>query len=120
MDASDGPRNLDERRKLVRFDLQAPARIEVSKEAGHKDVLSLMTRDISSMGAYVQTAQPLAEGQTVKLELLLSLDMLKRLSGEKGNARIKVRGKVIRSDAGGMAIAFDTRFKIMSTSETGF
>ena len=113
-------RNKEERRKLERFDLKAPTKIEVPIEDGRKDVISLVTRDVSCMGAYLQTTQPLSEGLTVKLELLLSLDQLRKLSGAAGNARIKVRGKVIRSDPEGMAIAFDTRFHILATNETGF
>ena len=102
-----------DRRRLERFDLQAPTKIEVLLEAGRKDVLSLLTRDISSMGAYVKTSQPLPEGMHVKLELLLSLEILKRMMGQKGDAKIKVRGQVLRSDREGMAIVFDTKYKIL-------
>lgn len=108
----------EERRRLERFDLQAPTKIEVQLDTGHKDVLSLMTRDISSMGAYVQTGRPLPEGVPVKLELLLSLELLRKFLGQKGRARIRVRGRVIRSDQEGMAIQFDTKYKILAASGT--
>ncbi len=115
MTATAGSPGQEERRRLERFDLQAPARIEIQVEPGRKDVVTLTTRDISSMGAFVRTAEPLEEGRSVKLELLLSMDLLRRFVGEKGKAKIRVRGTVVRADREGMAIAFDSRYKISAT-----
>jgi len=110
----------EERRRLERFDLQAPTRIVIRMDSGRRGVLSLMTRNVSSMGAFVNTAQPLPEGMPVKLELLLSAGLLKRLLGEGEKARIRVRGKVIRSDREGMAIEFDTRYKFVAANGANF
>lgn len=104
---------MEERRTLQRFDLQAPTRVEVELEGGKRDVLSLATRDISSAGAFIATNQPLTAGMHVRLEMLLSLDMLKRFVGEGGKAKVRVKGKVIRSDSNGMAILFDSKYKIL-------
>ena len=48
------------------------------------------------------------------MELLISLDMLRTLAGEKKTAKIKVKGRVIRVDAEGIAIRFDNTYKIMA------
>jgi hypothetical protein len=120
MKAKDHQATREERRRLERFELQTPTRIEVQIEAGHKDFFSLITRDISSRGAYVNTAQPLPEGLLVKLELLLSPEMLRKMVGEMGKAKIRVRGRVIRSDSEGMAIEFESRYKILAFSGASF
>ena len=101
---------------MQRFDLQASTRIEVQQEDGRRGVISFMTRDISSMGAFIETAQPLPEGAPVRLELMLPLDLLQRIVGKDARAKVKVRGKVIRAEEGGMAIQFDRRFKIIATN----
>jgi hypothetical protein len=103
----------DNRRHMERFDLQAPMKIEVRKRAGRREVLTCVTRDISSMGAFVETDRPLPEGVPLRLELLLTLDMLERIVGNAG-ARVKVRGKVLRTEEGGMAIQFERGFKIVA------
>jgi hypothetical protein len=109
-----------ERRRLERFDLQASAKIIFECEGGTQESLSLMTRDVSSSGAYILTPRPLPEGMPVRLELLLSLDVLMKILGEGGQAKVKVKGKVIRADDCGMAIVFDNKFKFltMATSST--
>jgi len=103
---------MEERRRLERFELNAPARVIVQTEGGTKEELDLMTKDVSSGGAFLFSAQPLAEGVNVKMELLISLDMLQKLAGEKKAAKIKVKGMVIRVDAEGIAIRFDSTYKI--------
>jgi hypothetical protein len=106
----------EDRRRLQRFDLQAPTRIEVQQDGGRHGVLNFLTKDISSMGAYIETAQPLPEGAPVRLELTLSMELLYRIVGKGAGAKVKVRGKVIRAEEGGMAIKFDRRFKIVAAA----
>lgn len=101
---------------MQRFDLQASTRIEVQQRDGRQDVLSFVTRDISSMGAFIETAEPLPEGVPVRLELMLSLELLKRIVGREARAKVKVRGKVIRAEEDGMAIQFDRKFKIVAAN----
>jgi hypothetical protein len=101
-----------ERRKLERFDLQAPAKLRVEREGTRSDFVSLVTRDISSSGVYVATDQPLEIGARVKLELLISLDMISRMIGEGGKAKVKVDGQVVRADGKGVAIQFVNKFKM--------
>ncbi len=109
-----------ERRKLERFNLQTPARLRVEGEGIRSEVLSLVTRDISSSGVFITTDQPLPQGAPVKLELLISLDMIRRILGESGKARVKVDGHVIRAEDRGMAIEFRGRFKIQPVHGPSF
>ena len=103
---------MEERRRLERFELNAPARVIVQTEGGAKEELDLTTKDVSSGGAFLFSSQPVSEGASVKMELLISLSMLRELAGEKKAAKIKVKGRVIRVDAEGIAIRFDSTYKI--------
>ncbi len=103
---------MEERRRLERFELNAPARVTVQTEGGTKEELDLTTKDVSSGGAFLFSSQPLSEGANVRMELLISLDMLRKLAGEKRAAKIKVKGRVIRVDTEGIAIRFDSTYKI--------
>jgi hypothetical protein len=105
---------MDERRKLERFELNTPARILMDLGEGKKEELDLTTKDVSSGGAFIYSDQPLPEGVTVKIEFLISLAMLQKLAGEKGKAKVKVKGKIIRVDENGAAIRFDNKYKITS------
>jgi hypothetical protein len=103
---------MEERRRLERFELNAPAKVIVQTEGGPKEALDLTTKDVSSGGAFLFSSQPFTEGSNVKMELVISLDMLRKLAGEKKAAKIKVKGRVIRVDAEGIAIRFDSSYKI--------
>ena len=97
-----------ERRRLERFDLQVPAKIEVLSSADMVPVTELLTKDICAGGAYFPTKLPLAAGTKVKLDILLPL---RSVSAIPDNTRglIKVNGTVIRSGPAGMAIGFRRR-----------
>jgi len=101
-----------ERRKLERFELEIPATVEVISDLAQEERrrLNLLTSDICSGGAYFHTDQPLAEGTEVNIDLVLSIESLKKLSGKQ--AYIKVSGKVIRSETRGMAICFSPSYRI--------
>jgi len=101
-----------ERRRLERFDLTAPALLIFESESRKSAPVNLTTKDISSAGAYLHCTQPPVEGARVKMELLISPDKLIKLVGEKGRTKIKVRGTVIRVDADGIAIRFESKYKI--------
>lgn len=103
---------MEERRKLERFELITPAHVLIESAIHRREKYDLRTRDISSAGAFLISSQPIAEGTDVRMEFVLSLDMLQKLSGEKGRARVRVKGKVIRSDPDGIAIQFDSNYKI--------
>jgi c-di-GMP-binding flagellar brake protein YcgR len=102
---------MEERRRLERFELSTPARVQLESGKG-KAEYNLTTRDVSSGGAFLYSPQPLPEGAKVKMEFLISLETLQKLAGENGTAQVRVKGKVIRSDSNGVAIRFENGYKI--------
>ncbi len=82
------------KRTIERFDLVLPACL---KSAG-AEKCDTFTRDISSQGAFVQTASPLSLGE--KVELVVTLP--------SGNNYLNATGKVIRVEQDGMAIQFNS------------
>jgi hypothetical protein len=102
---------LNERRKLERFDLKVPAKIQaVDKDQGRGE-LNLITKDICAGGAFFNTTDPLPKETQVKIDLILD-GKLRSLVGKQ--AHVKVTGMVLRSDSMGMAIGFDEDYKIIS------
>ena len=108
---------MDEKRKLERFDLQVPVKIEVIKQDHEKEMLDLLTSNICSGGAFLHTTQPLPKGTEVKIDLILPLDKLKKLENGVQQAYIKVKGTVLRTESTGMAICFDEDYQIRPWSE---
>jgi hypothetical protein len=105
-------------RRLERFDLEMPATIEsLTSDQEEKALLTLLTTNISSGGAYFHTTQPLPEGTQVKIDLVLPLDKLRKLKEEHKKAYIKVTGKVLRTEAEGMAVCFDEDYQIMGSGK---
>jgi hypothetical protein len=110
---------MQERRKLQRFDLHSPAKVQVVTENGREDAIDVVTKDISSSGAFLLSPKPVAEGRTVDVEVVLSFETLHRITGGRGKVIVRVKGKVVRSDETGMAVAFDRRFKLIAPEEFG-
>ena len=100
-----------ERRRLERFDLQVPAKIEVLSSPDTASILELLTKDICAGGAYFPTKTALASGTKVKLDILLPVRNVNTIS-DNTRGLIKVNGTVIRSGPAGMAIGFDTGYLI--------
>ena len=100
-----------ERRRLERFDLQVPAKIEVLSSPDPSSILELLTKDICAGGAYFSTKTALASGTKVKLDILLPVRSVSTLS-DNTRGLIKVNGTVIRSGPAGMAIGFDGGYLI--------
>ena len=103
---------MDERRKLERFELHAPVRFEVENPDNTRDEYELTTRDLSSGGAFLYSSHRFPEGAKARMEILISLEALRKLMGEKNRASVRVKGKVIRSDPNGIAIRFESSYKI--------
>ena len=108
------PVNMKEKRRLERFDLKMPAKIESMTSDQEKRLLNLLTSNISSGGAFFHTTQPLPERSQVKIDLVLPLDNLKKLKDDCKQAYIMVTGRVLRSESEGMAILFDKNYLIRS------
>ncbi len=103
---------MDERRKLERFDLVAPARVLTWSARDERVQHDLTIRDLSSDGAFLYSSHLLPVGTIVKMEFVLVPEAFQKLTMEKGRARVKVKGKVVRSDTQGIAIRFDGNYKI--------
>ena len=103
---------MEERRKLERFLLNTPAWIQIEANGIRQGKLDLVTRDVSSGGAFLYSHQQIPEGANVRTEFYITLDTLEKTLGEEGKAWVRVRGKVIRVDPDGVAIQFDNRYKI--------
>lgn len=103
---------MEEKRKLERFDLKVPARIEGVGNRRDKDILDLITSDICAGGAFFHTDQPLPEGTKVRIDLVLPLAGLRRLLSDYDHAHIKVTGTVLRKEPSGMAICFNRDYLI--------
>ena len=104
---------MEERRELERFKLRLPARIEVLSgvpEAG-RDQINIKTDNICSGGAFFHTLSPLPDGTQVKIHIVLNSKKLR--TPRNSRSHIKVSGNVLRSEATGMAIQFDNRYKII-------
>lgn len=100
----------EDKRRLERFNLGLPSQISVGTGPDQQNI-DLFTRDISSGGAYFHTEAPLPVGTVVKIDLVISLDELKKIESRK--ALIKVSGEVVRSENKGMAICFEKDYKII-------
>ncbi len=109
---------MEERRKLERFGLNSPARLQIIRGSGKPEKLDLTTKDISSDGAFLFAHAPIPEGANVKIDFFISLDTLRKISGEEGSVRVRVNGKVIRTNQDGIAIRFDSKYKITALSDT--
>ena len=109
-------KSMIERRKLQRFKLRFPARIEASPPTPDKEarVLKLETDNICSGGAFFHTLSPLPEGTPVKAEFVLDTQRLRYPKDKR--PLINVRGHVSRTEPTGMAIRFMNDFKILPHS----
>jgi hypothetical protein len=101
---------MQDKRRLQRFDLKVPARVEGLGNG--RVILDLITNDICAGGAFFHTDKPLPEGTKVRIDLMLPLGGLKKLLSEFDHAHIRVTGTVLRINAGGMAICFDRDYSI--------
>jgi len=91
---------MNENRSVERFILKLSVNIKKENTVAE----SAWTKDISSNGVFVLTPNPLEPGSRVNLEVKLPFRSIVNMH-EKNI--LKVRGKVLRVDKGGMAIFFE-------------
>ncbi|MBW2140027.1 MAG: PilZ domain-containing protein [Deltaproteobacteria bacterium] len=103
--------NFSDKRAVTRFDLKLPANITLTGPEDQKTI-NISTTNICSGGAFFYTEKPFDTGTKVKIDIILPIEKLKKLTGRQ--ALIKVSGKVIRSGAKGMAICFDGDYQMTS------
>ena len=99
-----------ERRNYERFDLGLPATVEFL-ELAKRNTLSLTTSNISAGGVFFSTANSIAEGTKVNLNLTVTSKSLEEQTGAQG--LIRVEGRVVRSNSVGTAILFAQNYQIM-------
>jgi c-di-GMP-binding flagellar brake protein YcgR len=109
--------DMNERRKLERFELAGPARI-LLRVGKSRSEISLTTRDVSSGGAFLFSSHAIPTGTDIKMEFMLALELSNKLIGEESRARVRVKGKIIRSDPTGIAVRFESNYKITSLGLT--
>jgi len=102
--------NIMERRKRPRYSLELSSRLHFSGNGRSEEVISLMTGNISSIGAYFRTNSPLPVDTEVSIDFSLQMDSFRQ--GSVREAFMKASGYVIRADARGMAVVFDKTFEI--------
>ena len=103
-----------EQRKLERFDLSIPASIRVvaPDREREKEPINLLTKNICEGGAFFHTSHPLPQGKEVRIEMILPLNGMKLRKIKENRSRIWVKGVVSRSEPDGMAISFQTDYRI--------
>jgi c-di-GMP-binding flagellar brake protein YcgR len=112
-----GRRHMDtnhERRRLERFTIELPAKIEVADAEQRERLLNLFTKDISSGGAYFRTQKPLPVGTEVRVDLVLPLDKLRKFLSDRDKVTVNVTGTVLRAEPRGMAIGFSEDYRFGS------
>ena len=89
-----------ERRKLERFDLRLPAKIE-GLGLGKGVHNSALTRNISAGGAFLETTKHFPENSRINVEVIVPTGVL-----------VKVNGAVLRSEPMGIAVRFDNEYQL--------
>ena len=98
-----------ERRNYERFNLGLPATVEFLEPA-KRNSLSVTTGNISAGGVFFPTANSIAEGTKVRLNLTVTSKHLEEQTGAQG--LIRIRGRVVRSTSVGIAISFAQDYQI--------
>ena len=102
---------MKEQRKHERFQLELPARLEMNSSERTK-IFELQTKDISAAGALLMgTAEQFPTGTRCQLELIVTSERIKELTGVQG--LIKIEGTIVRSTPEGVAVCFDGDCEIL-------
>jgi hypothetical protein len=102
-------------RQFIRYTLPLPVKLE-TMELDKKEVLDLVTRDISASGTFIPTLTSFPEGTRFNLDFTIPSDRIeefKYIKSLKGCS-----GTVVRSTSKGMAIHFDKDCYIMSIARS--
>lgn len=94
---------MEERRKMERYELNLLANIRQDcRQLEECCCRYMISSNISSCGAYLCTASPLAKDTRVYIDVFLP-----DKSNEGELSLIELKGGVVRSEEGGMAVRFD-------------
>ena len=98
-----------ERREIERFKLKLPAKVEVLKP-GERQVFNLVTSSISAKAAYFRMLHPISGNRHVQVRIMFASDFVKKMTGFQ--MKLRVEGRVVRSEPTGMAIQFNEHQKV--------
>jgi len=98
-----------ENRKMERFSLDLAGLLSINGKS-EQGLQKLQTIDICAGGALFQTSETVPLGTEISVDLVLPLDRFKEIKTKR--ALIEVRGKVIRKENNGMAVCFESWYKI--------
>ncbi|MDH3774120.1 MAG: PilZ domain-containing protein [Deltaproteobacteria bacterium] len=102
---------MKEQRKHERFQLELPARLEMNSSE-RTEIFELQTRNISAAGALLSgTTVQFPTGTRCQLELIVTSERIKELTGVQG--LIKIEGTIVRSTPDGVAVCFNGDCEIL-------
>jgi hypothetical protein len=108
-----------DKRKFERFDIMAPARLEIQRPGEKTEKMLLESRDLSAGGVFIKTPKSLPEGSPVKMEIFLHSPEPETLLPSGNATVIIVTGRIIRSTDEGMAICFNDDYDITAMEDPG-
>ena len=109
---------MEESRLAERYSVEAPVTITTDLGDREKTVLG-RTLNISSAGALIEARNHGMEpGLRVRLEVLLSIRMLREVFGFPDRACVKVGGYVVRTCRGSLAVRFDKAYALEPARES--
>ena len=98
---------MGDKRQLERFELDAPAWIDIPRESGPEAHYLVQVQNISSEGAFVKLKSgELPVDERVDMTVSISVKKLTELFGMDDRVVLKMSGKVLRTESDGVAIAF--------------
>ena len=109
---------MENQREFERFDLKVPAMVGIVGGEGSEEEMSLFTDNICAGGAYLAKAtdKPLSKGTKIQMSFVLNIAKLKELLDS--DCQVRVSGEVVRSDEEGIAVRFDSEYKLTSIKGT--
>ncbi|BCA81136.1 PilZ domain-containing protein [Desulfuromonas sp. AOP6] len=98
-----------EQRVFERFEMQMPALIMPQSSNDSPRPLFLLTRDISSGGAYFHTGASFCEKEAVQIEMLIRISLAEK---EIHHLYLVTNGEVTRQESSGVAVRFTGEYRL--------
>ena len=95
---------MQDKRAQKRFDLRLVSRLRFLQDKGGSALQEVVTRNLSSRGAFFVSDETLPLGSKLKMEFVLPVS---RLSRKFNDSQLTCSGTVIRHEADGFAVCFD-------------
>ena len=108
---------MSDNRLMQRFQIAIPAHIKPQSGPAAEKGIDLFSRDVCSGGAFFPTTEPLEVGTRVLVRMLLLPHHTAAPTGK--TAEISLAGTILRIETEGMAVRFDSSYKISSVRQWG-